>query len=587
MRPERKGFSLKWGLLGIIIGCWFVPILLMLGSLAYYTAHGARKQLNDSVRALTISAAAIDSKAVSSVVEASRYATYDGTVRAAYQDYMISANREALYKRLNDFLAKSYRYDDNFYSAMIFLVREPSNIYYTFNTALEATYTDIIEYQRDAHAGVIKLADTLDTRIGFYNYGKNLYMVRNIVDDNFKTYAVIVMQLNKNTVFGSLSNIMWKTEATVFLNGVPVSVGAIPGGGGPIEWPRDLDLTSGELSVFETGEAMRIYGRESVGSVEMFYAVDVDIQGFLKGYLDPERVFYLLVLLPAPLLALAVWFLYRNIFTPVRELSEAARIIWEGNLGYQVSGKPGNREFSYLTGAFNGMSTRLKQQFERIYSEELALRDARIMALQSQINPHFLNNTLEIINWEVRLENNAKVSKMIEALAIMLDAAMDRKSSPLVKLSQEIMYVDSYLYIISERFGKRLKVIKEIDVALLRYEVPRLIMQPIIENAIEHGVSRRQNGTIMLRARRDGETMLLEVQNDVPMSETDVTNVKKLLAPDFDMRGESSMHLGIHNVNMRLKMIYGEMAGLSITSNNGCTLSSVRVPLETVEPERQ
>ena len=103
------------------------------------------------------------------------------------------------------------------------------------------------------------------------------------------------------------------------------------------------------------------------------------------------------------------------------------------------AGRLGSKEFAYLGNSFNAMSDKLKNQFERIYKEELALRDAKIMALQSQINPHFLNNTLEIINWEARLADDVKVCQMLEALSTMLNAAMDRKHRPLIHLSEEMM----------------------------------------------------------------------------------------------------------------------------------------------------
>lgn len=175
--------------------------------------------------------------------------------------------------------------------------------------------------------------------------------------------------------------------------------------------------------------------------------------------------------------------------------------------------------------------------------------------------------------------NNGKVSKMIEALATMLDAAMGRQSTPLVTLAQEMMYVDAYLYIISERFGKRLQVKKDIDATLLQYEVPRLIMQPIIENAVEHGVSRKQSGTIIIRAKNCGDFMRLEVDNNSPLSEKDAEIVAKLLSPDYDARVEGALHLGIHNVNLRLIMFYGEKSGLSITSDGNSTISAFSVPL--------
>lgn len=105
-----------------------------------------------------------------------------------------------------------------------------------------------------------------------------------------------------------------------------------------------------------------------------------------------------------PMLLLIMHVFRRQVSDPVEHLTEGAKHIQNGELGYQVEEKPENLEFAYLTDAMNEMSADLKRQFDKIYQEEIALREARIMALQSHINPHFMNNTLEIINWEARLE---------------------------------------------------------------------------------------------------------------------------------------------------------------------------------------
>ncbi len=580
MKTKRKGFSLRWGLLGIVVGCWLIPMLLTLAALSYYTQSSMQKQFDDTVQASIANSAVTARRAMRGAVEASRNASYDSSIRDAYARFRENGNREILYKALNFYLSQQYRYDDNFLATMLFLTDDTETIYYTLNVTLDAPYSSITDYQSSAHADVIELAKSLETKIAFYSYGDNLYMVRNIVDSNFKPYAVIVMQLNKEALLGSFDNIVWKTAATVYLNGVAVDAKSNINEESRLEIPENLEISAGDKFTINDGSSIHVYGRESTDSVEIFYAVEVDMRDFLRGFLNFAGIIYLLLFLLFPLLGLAVWFFYRNIFRPIGTLTATAGQIEGGNLGSQIQSYVANREFSYLFEAFNGMSVRLKQQFERIYSEELALRDARIMALQSQINPHFLNNTLEIINWEVRLGNNAKVSKMIESLATMLDAAMDRKSSPLVTLAQEMMYVDAYLYIISERYGKRLTVKKEIDPTLLQYKVPRLIMQPIIENAVEHGIDSRHTGTITIRAKKADSCMTLEVENNTPMSDDDKAIVATLLAPDYDARGEGSLHLGIHNVDLRLKMFYGEDLGLSITSDGVSTVSAFAVPLE-------
>ena len=162
--------------------------------------------------------------------------------------------------------------------------------------------------------------------------------------------------------------------------------------------------------------------------------------------------------------------------------------IREGKWGRRVDCQAGSREFEYLTDSFNQMSAQLQNQFDCLYQEELARRDAQIKALQAHINPHFLNNTLETINWQARMSGDAKASKMIEALSTVLDAALDRKGMPEVRLAEEMTYVNAYLYIVAQRFGRRLTVDIDLPDQLMDCMVPRLILQPVIENAVEHGI---------------------------------------------------------------------------------------------------
>lgn len=275
-----------------------------------------------------------------------------------------------------------------------------------------------------------------------------------------------------------------------------------------------------------------------------------------------------------PLLWLAVRFFRRRVSRPMEVLMEGARQIEGGNLGYQVEAQTSSQEFTYLSDSFNRMSCQLKAQFERLYREEIALRDAHIKALQAHINPHFLNNSLEIINWEARMSGNQSVSRMIEALSTVLDAALDRKKSPEVTLREEMRYVDAYLYIITQRFGSRLSVCVEIPEALLSCRVPRLILQPVIENAVEHGIRPNGRGVVSLRARRDGGFLLLEVCNDGGLSDADEAHIRRLLSPDYDARGESSGNIGIANVNQRLRILYGPACGLRIERGEGTLVTA-------------
>ena len=111
------------------------------------------------------------------------------------------------------------------------------------------------------------------------------------------------------------------------------------------------------------------------------------------------------------------------------------------------------------------------------------------------------------------MSGDVKASRMIEALSTVLDAALDRKSSPQVRLAEEMTYVNAYLYIVAQRFGKRLTVDVDLPEELMDCLVPRLILQPVIENAVEHGIGASGQGRVALRGSRQGDRLVLEIQN--------------------------------------------------------------------------
>lgn len=156
---------------------------------------------------------------------------------------------------------------------------------------------------------------------------------------------------------------------------------------------------------------------------------------------------------------------------------------------------------------------------------------------------------------------------MIEALSNMLDAAMDRRRRPLVRLAEEMGYVNSYLYITKERLGKRLTVEMDLPEELMDYLVPRLIFQPVVENAVEHGVVPNGSGTIRIRAYHDGQYLYLEAVNGGGLSAADKERVARLLDPKYNTGKEPAGNLGIANVNQRLRILYGEPCGLTITED--------------------
>jgi len=302
-------------------------------------------------------------------------------------------------------------------------------------------------------------------------------------------------------------------------------------------------------------------------------------------------VMILIMLIIIPIFIYMLYFLTHHISNPMGRMIVAAKSLEKGEIGTQMEGKPmPNTEFDVLQVSFNRMSSEIKYLFDVVYSEKLARKDAKIMALQSQINPHFLNNTLEMMNWQARMAGDVTVSKMIEALGTLLNYSMDRTNKKLINLSEELRCVDAYCYIISMRFGKRLKIEKEVDGDLLQIKVPQLILQPLIENAVVHGVETVKNGTIQIKVYKDGENAILQIINTGKnMTQEAIDRVENILNGSYvqsSEEGDAHESLGIHNVNERIKLIYGDDYGLTIKPiSEGETASTIILPLVSEAPK--
>lgn len=159
---------------------------------------------------------------------------------------------------------------------------------------------------------------------------------------------------------------------------------------------------------------------------------------------------------------------------------------------------------------------------------------------------------------------------------------MNRKSEQLIPLSEEMGYADAYLYIMSQRFGEMLEVVKEIDERYLYVRVPRLIIQPILENAIEHGLNFRKQGKLKISIFAREDKLFIEIVNNGILTEKDKRKIEELL--NTDTKELHSVSLGIRNVNKRIKMICGPDCGLTIKSNNeNHTVSTIIVKIDNLE----
>lgn len=561
MKRHRKEVSLRRQILFIVLLCWLIPVVMLLTMMIWYLSGAVGDRAEASYSGQLEVHMRMCAERLNSAVEASRLASYDTTIREAWNQYRLDGNYATLYRETRGFLNRQYQRDSRFLYAVFWFSDDPDGMQLTtFNSSLGGVYNQINQWWEEDFGDAQSLASTLDTAAGFLEKDGRLYLVRNLMDSSYNVIGVLALALHKPYYFDDLAALSWASPVELSLGGTKITLGE-----------EEITRADGVLTASVTGSGYALSAR-----AELMYDV---LLAPMRSY---QAALAVMIALLVPLLLLTVRFFRRRVSIPMEKLISGAREIERGRLGFHVDYRASTQEFRYLTDSFNRMSGQLQSQFDRLYREEIALRDAQIKALQAHINPHFLNNTLEIINWEARMGGNDKVSRMIEALSTVLDAALDRRKSPEVTLAEELRYVDAYLYIITQRFGSRLGVAIDISEELLTCRVPRLILQPVIENAVEHGIRPNVRGEVALRAFCEGRHLILEVTNNGGLSAQDEEHINRLLAPDYDASQESSGNIGIANVNLRLRILYGEGCGLSIMRGDG-TLVRARLTIALLE----
>ena len=420
-------------------------------------------------------------------------------------------------------------------------------------------------YHRSVEPLLLEEMAEADTAIRILVFDNELYVARNLLDSSFRPYATVVMLCDKSGLLDSFDSIRGAGGVMLLLDDLMLDETGTLQQAAPAETENgDVLCYDGEL------EGHRLQLR--VKTVPFDILADIP---------ELRIAVTAVVLLVLPLLLVMILLFRRQVTRPVETLLDATDRLQSGERGYQIADEAKNKEFERIYRHFNAMSTELQNQFERSYQEQQALQQARVKALQSQINPHFLNNTLEVINWEARLAGDDRVSTMIEALSVMLNAALGRDGRSRIPLKEELGYVDAYLYIISQRLGERLVINREIDETLLELPVPRLILQPLVENAVEHDLAQRHGGTLAVRVYRVGDEMVLESEHDGSLSAEDLESIRELLASSV-VDTEISGQVGLRNVRQRLELLYGQAGRLNIEqSAPERILAQVRFPIET------
>lgn len=268
---------------------------------------------------------------------------------------------------------------------------------------------------------------------------------------------------------------------------------------------------------------------------------------------------------------------------PIRHLQMKMKKVQKGDFGERATVTTFD-EIGQLTEGFNVMVAEIERLVREVYESKLREREAEFYALQSQINPHFIYNTLESINTMALQSQQYKVSNVVVNLGRLLRYTVD-KNAKYVTLQDEISFVESYLEIQSSRLGILLKTEFHVEIGHEYLLIPKLILQPLVENVIEHALT-DQPVTVKISTRIEGEDLLIVVEDDgAGMTAARRIQVEKHMHAEHDEEskqrfGEKKKEFALRNVHRRLFLLYGEGYGLFMnkTTTRGSQFL-VRIPL--------
>ena len=268
-------------------------------------------------------------------------------------------------------------------------------------------------------------------------------------------------------------------------------------------------------------------------------------------------------------------FMARSITLPIQKLRDSMKKVQEGDFSVSDVVVDSKNEIGSLTKSFDVMTHRIHELMEQNVHEQEEKRKSELKALQSQINPHFLYNTLDSIIWMAEGKKNEEVVLMTASLARLLRQSISNEDE-VVPIANEVEYARGYLTIQKMRYKDKLEFQIEVDSSILYIPLIKLVLQPIIENAIYHGLKYKESkGLLIVKGfMKDGNAVLQVIDDGVGMDEETLAHIYDKHKVNYHSNG-----VGVYNVQKRLKLYYGEDYGITYTSELGkVTTATITIP---------
>jgi two-component system, sensor histidine kinase YesM len=421
-----------------------------------------------------------------------------------------------------------------------------------------------------------------------------LHVIRGVFasQDVNELTGLIQFDIPESMLRATLGNAILTESSMAFLvnaDGLVVSsAGSTVGDRYRALWEKVHARHEGDFSVeswdtLSVGNGKYLVGTQSIGNSDWVLALMLPYRDIVRLSARPIRQMLLVFCLIIPLTLLVAFVVSRSATRRIQNLiTEMDRVV-QGD--FSVALNPGNRdEIGQMTERFNLMVSEIEQLIEEKYRLGKEVKNLELKALQAQINPHFLYNTLDLINWMSLRYDAHEIRTLVNALSRFYKLSLGMGVDT-VTVRAEIEHARTYVQIQNMRYEDAIELIVEVPTGLLGCPILKLVVQPLVENAIYHGIllKKDERGTIRIRGERDGDCVHLSVEDDgMGMSEETVQRVLSGNAVSKDHHG-----YGVRNIHERLQLSYGIGFGLRFRSVPGKGTSvRITIPAGTADEEQ-
>ncbi|RUS45618.1 sensor histidine kinase [Cohnella sp. AR92] len=424
--------------------------------------------------------------------------------------------------------------------------------------------------------GYLKIIDG----IGSGSDKKTLAYIRavNSVTSGRAIVGVLVATNMDKRIEQSLRTVSLPDNGELFLtdsnNIVLASTTGIPLGE-TLTLPAQLGATPDSEGIVDAIEEGFIYVVHSSSEINQKLVYRISTSALLKQQSEVKRAIQWISIAYSLFAIVVMAYFWRSLLTPLQRLAGFVRSYEPGKKVPVQEREERNDEVGVLIHSVHSLAHRLNTLIEEQYVMDIKQKEAQLRLLYQQINPHLLYNTLESIYWKSTLEGNSDSAEMIKELSKLMRISLSR-GRELITIQEEVEHAMAYTNLQSKRYEYEFRVGWNVDPAIAGSLIPKITIQPLIENAILHGVRNMgEDGLLQVNARQEGDRVLIEVI-DNGYQKVDYDWLNRIIR---ESRTESTTGYGIHNVFERIQLHYGSEYGISYSETpGGGTTATISLP---------